>query len=251
MSSFKVILLAFLVFGILLFAGQKENFKTAYIKHNKTNYPGGNIIGGDISNQYVKNGEECEKLCNAAGGRCAGYALATKPDPAQGGKRMCYLKTAAAITPANKRIDPNWNMRINPTHYNSIANMAQSDTKTVWGGSRDVSNKRCGGLQVTIYSDKEATQNPKSYGCGDTAIFNDSGKNYGMSAYSVPAGLTMKLYGIPTSADSEYTYSPLGVSMSTPADRFSGPITGTGNLKDFENGVWNDRVKSIRVEAAY
>jgi hypothetical protein len=266
MYSFRVILAACVVLALVIFIRQRttEGYEgqRKYVSHGNSNYP-----GNDLSNTWVKNTRECQKLCDKDKDKCLGFVVSKKRDTSRKDNKQlqCYLKSKDAFTIENRTRDTNWNSKIESNYYNYWSG------KVGWGFAKDnsgavtkdVDGKACYTTQkVKLYSDNKLSQGEKSYGCGDHEISADFpvGQEGGLSSFSVPPGLTLELYGVPQrdtpvidpSDRSSYAQSGGG------GPEFSPKLTGKGSLAWTDasgvafvgSGVWNDRVKSIRVRAA-
>lgn len=250
MVSFKIILIVVLVFGILLFANQKEKYtgERKYNPHNKTDYPLNDLTGMPI---VVKNDKECQKKCDEKAGTCYGYIVSVKADANK--KRQCYLKTKDAFTPVNRRYSPDWNAKIEQDYYRGVKNVSS------WSGAKDPTNKNCGNAEVKLYNDGTLSQGQKAYRCGDydiTTDFPGLGKDAGVSSFDVPPGLTLELWGFPKNQSLDAVYGPGGFNTA-PKISSSGKLTGkasldynTAGLTVFGDGNWNDRVTRIQVARA-
>ena len=223
---FTLLLGALLALWVLWTTKEPYVGKRSYAVHDMANYPGGDI---DSNGQWVKNIAACRTLCDANADKCFGFAINRKRDTSQ---------TKDAFATQNRTAAPEWQSQIEKTYYDYWKGALKDQGG--WGWVKDAFGNNCSpSLKVTLYQDKDMKQNPKTYGCGDHEVaqdFTSTTTGYmgaeitkdGVSAYSVPAGLKMKLFGY--KAEQESTW-----------------ITGSGNLKDQWNGMWNDAVKSIRV----
>lgn len=252
MVSFKIILIVVLVFGILLFANQKEKYKgqRTYRSHDNSNYPGGDIGGL----QWVKNTNACQKLCDAQPNTCKGFVVAKKADTTQpkNKQRQCYLKKVDAFSTQNRMRDPNWNSRIESVYYDFWADQLKSTGG--WALGVKVYNDDKWSQGMKFYALDPEQKGVKSMDYNITSDFPYDDPN-GATTIEVPKGLTVQLFGKPADITSVFDRTK-GTEAWTESKPMTGKITlvqgemSSDGITAFGNGQWNDRVISIRVARA-